>query len=142
MCARQRRLAANVVTQQCDFDRLHGLLELPEVHILGRCRLIEELERTSDYRSRRKSEYLLVLQKKPVKAKGFWNIHNIPDVWKEGVDTKTHPHAKPVGLQQKLIEAVSGQGDIILDPAMGGGSVWAACKNTNRCFIGGDIIEC
>lgn len=94
------------------------------------------------YRSRRKCEYLLVLQKKPVKVKGVWNIHNIPDVWKEGVDTKKHPHAKPVGLQQRLIEAVSGEGDIILDPAMGSGSVWAACKNTNRCFIGGDVIKC
>lgn len=94
------------------------------------------------YRSRRKSEYLLVLQKRPLKAKGVWNIHNIPDVWKERVDTRKHPHAKPVELQQRLIEAVSGEGDVILDPAMGGGSVLLACKNSNRCFIGGDVIEC
>ncbi len=92
------------------------------------------------YRSRRKSEYLLVLQKRPVRAKGVWNVHNIPDVWQEAVDTKRHPHAKPVGLQEALIYAVSGPDDIILDPAMGGGSVWEACKKTGRYFIGGDII--
>ncbi len=93
------------------------------------------------YRSRRKSEYLLVLQKKPCKAKGVWNVHNIPDVWKEGADTKKHPHAKPVGLQQRLIEAVSCAGDVVLDPAMGSGSVWEACRNINRCFIGADVLK-
>lgn len=35
------------------------------------------------YRTRRKSEYLIVLQKSPVKAKGYWNDHAIPDVWEE-----------------------------------------------------------
>ena len=32
------------------------------------------------YRTRRQSEYLLVLQKKPIKAKGTWNLHNIRDI--------------------------------------------------------------
>lgn len=35
------------------------------------------------YRTRRKSEYLVVLQKAPVRAKGCWNSHSIPDVWQE-----------------------------------------------------------
>lgn len=91
------------------------------------------------YRTRNKCEFLLIIQKKPVKAKGVWTIHNIPNVIKDSVDTKMHPHTKPIHLQQMLIEAVSSPQDLILDPAMGSGSVFEACKNTNRNFIGGDI---
>ena len=77
----------------------------------------------------------MVLQKKPNRAKGVWTVHNIPDVMQESVDTKTHPHSKPITLQQRLIEAVSNEGDIILDPAMGSGSVLSACQNIKREFI-------
>ena len=91
------------------------------------------------YRSRRKSEYLLILQKKPLRAKGVWTVHNIPDVWKEKVETKKHPHIKPLELQKILIKSISNDNDIILDPAMGSGSVFTACSSTNRVFIGSDI---
>lgn len=91
------------------------------------------------YRSRRQSEYLIVLQKSPVRAKGCWMDHSIPDVWKEPV-SKSHPHSKPVELQKRLIVAVSQAGDAILDPAAGGYSVFDACKTAGRTFIGGDLI--
>ncbi len=91
------------------------------------------------YRTRRKSEYLLVLQKKPVRAKDIWTSHNIPDVWSEEVKTNLHPHAKPINLQQALIESVTLENDIILDPAMGSGSVLTACQNANRRFVGCDV---
>lgn len=91
------------------------------------------------YRSRRKSEYLLVFQKKPIRVKDIWLSHNIPDVWEEKVDNKIHPHSKPIELQKALIKSVSKQNDIILDPAMGGGSIFDACLSTNRIFIGTDI---
>ena len=92
------------------------------------------------YRSRRKSEYCVVIQKLPKKAKNCWTIHNIPDVWQEKVDTKEHPHAKPIELQKKLIEATTNENDIILDPAMGSGSVLSATKMVDkRIFIGCDI---
>ena len=90
------------------------------------------------YRSRRQSEYLLVLQKKPIRAKGVWNLHNIPDVWQEKV-IKTHPHSKPIELQKQLILATTSEGDYVLDPASGGYSVFECCKQTNRNFIGCDI---
>lgn len=94
------------------------------------------------YRTRRKSEYCLVLQKKPIKAKGVWVKHNIPDVWQEKVEgaAKRHPHSKPISLQQTLIEAVSEPHDIIVDPASGGFSVFEACQNTGRIFLGGDLV--
>ena len=90
------------------------------------------------YRTRRKSEYIVVLQKSPVRAKGCWNDHAIPDVWTEKV-AKVHPHSKPIDLQQRLIGATTQDGDIVLDPASGGYSVFEACKNLGRDFIGGDI---
>ena len=90
------------------------------------------------YRSRRQCEYLVILQKKPIRAKGCWKSHNIPDIWAEKV-AKIHPHSKPVLLQKALIEATTDIGDYVLDPAAGGYSVFEACKLCGRNFIGGDI---
>ena len=90
------------------------------------------------YRSRRQSEYLIVFQKSPVRAKGCWNDHSIPDIWEEKVK-KVHPHSKPVELQKRLIESTTDIGDVVLDPAAGGFSVFEACKLTGRTFIGCDI---
>ena len=90
------------------------------------------------YRSRRRSEYLVIVQKKPILAKATWSLHNIPDVWSEKVK-KTHAHSKPVELQKQLILATTNENDLVCDPAAGGYSVLDACKQTNRTFIGGDI---
>ena len=90
------------------------------------------------YRTRRRSEYLIVLQKSPVRAKGCWNDHAIPDVWEEKAP-KIHPHSKPIELQKRLIAATTANGDYVLDPAAGGYSVYEACKELGRDFIGGDI---
>lgn len=91
------------------------------------------------YRSRSKSEYILVLQRMPVRAKGCWRLHDIPDVWTEKIEKK-HYHYKPVGLQKKLILCTTDEGGVVLDPAAGGYSVLEACREAgNRVFIGGDI---
>lgn len=92
------------------------------------------------YRTRRVSEYLLVLQKKPKLAKATWTIHNIRDVWDEKASSKDHPHSKPINLQKILIEATSKEGDFILDPASGSYSVMQSALESNRNFIGGDLI--
>lgn len=91
------------------------------------------------YRSRRRSEYLMVLQKLPIKAKAVWTDHAIPDVWVEKTP-KVHAHSKPIELQRRLIVATSNEEDYILDPASGGYSVLEACKLSNRNFIGGDLV--
>ena len=91
------------------------------------------------YRTRRKSEYLIVLQKQPKKAKGVWKIHNIPDVWLEKIIKKEHTHSKPIDLQGALLSAVSNDGDIVIDPASGSFSVLEACKSRGRNFLGCDI---
>lgn len=92
------------------------------------------------YRSRRQSEFLVILQKLPKRAKGIWKTHTIPDVWGEGIDKKIHTHAKPVKLQEELIKAVTNVNDIVIDPAAGGFSVMKACQNSGRRFIGCDIL--
>jgi site-specific DNA-methyltransferase (adenine-specific) len=90
------------------------------------------------YRTRRMSEYCLVLQKAPLRAKGVWLAHDIPDVWDEKLATGPG-HAKPVGLQARLIEALTNPGDIVIDPAAGSYSVLEACRLTDRRFLGCDL---
>jgi site-specific DNA-methyltransferase (adenine-specific) len=90
------------------------------------------------YRTRRKAEYLIIFQKLPKRAKGVWLVHDIPDVWLEKIKLN-HPHSKPVQLQSALINATTKEGDLVLDPASGGFSVFSACKMLNRSFIGCDL---
>lgn len=91
------------------------------------------------YRSRRVSEFLLVLQKRPRKAKGVWKVHNIPDVYSESTTKNGHTHRKPHDLQAQLISAVSNEGDVILDPAAGSFSVMESALSVGRHFLGCDI---
>lgn len=89
------------------------------------------------YRTRRKSEYLVVIQKAPTLAKSTWTLHNIPDVWSEKIENpkSKHAHSKPLELQKQLILATTNENDVVLDPAAGGFSVLEACIETNRrCF--------
>jgi site-specific DNA-methyltransferase (adenine-specific) len=92
------------------------------------------------YRTRRASEYLLIMQKSPIRAKGVWKSHDIPDVWTEKSD-KSHTHAKPVELTEKLIKAVTNEDDIVVDPAAGGYNVMKAATKAGRRFLGCDILN-
>lgn len=92
------------------------------------------------YRTRRSAEYLVILQKTPMRAKGVWLRHDIPDVWKEKPPQR-NGHAKPVKLQSALIESVTNPGDIVLDPASGSYSVLAAALRCGRNFLGCDIRD-
>ena len=92
------------------------------------------------YRTRRTSEHCVVLQKAPLRAKGIWKSHDIPDVWDEKLQVK-FTHAKPLNLQARLIEALTHPGDVVVDPAAGSYSVLAACERTGRRFLGCDVRE-
>jgi len=91
------------------------------------------------YRSRRQSEYLIVLQKVPCRAKGVWKVHTIADICFEEVKRNGYAHRKPIQLQKELIRAVSNEGDIVIDPAAGSFSVMEACEICNRNFLGCDL---
>lgn len=92
------------------------------------------------YRTRRKSEYLIILQKFPFKAKITWKNHSIPDVWDEKVSIKEHPHQKPYNLLETLILSVTEKNDIILDVCAGSFMVYDICQTIERNFIGTDLI--
>lgn len=90
------------------------------------------------WRTRHQAEYLVVLQREPLHAASTWRDHGMPDVWTEKV-SKSHPHSKPVGLQERLIRAVTQPGELVVDPAAGGYSVLEACMRCDRNFCGCDI---
>ena len=51
-------------------------------------------------------------------------------------DKGKHPTQKPLELIKLLIQLVTTENQIVLDPFMGSGTTGVACKNTNRNFIG------
>ena len=91
------------------------------------------------YRTRRRAEHCIVLQRRPVRAKGVWKVHNITDIVLEKVSKREHPHAKPIELQGRLMSAVSNEGDFVIDPAAGSFSVLHAALQNNRKFLGCDL---
>ena len=92
------------------------------------------------YRTRKRSEHLLIHQKPPRRAKGIWVDHGIPDVWCEK-QPKGHPHAKPIELKRRLILAVTKPGDLIVDPCAGSFNLLDICRETDRDFLGCDIVD-
>ena len=92
-------------------------------------------------RSRNRTEFLLVLQKPPIRAKGCWTDHAIDDCWIEDADPTRHPHAKPLQLTQRLIRATTKRDDLVVDPAAGGYGVLEACLATGRRFVGCDVVD-
>jgi site-specific DNA-methyltransferase (adenine-specific) len=98
----------------------------------------DSLHQGMGYRSRRRGDYLLVLQKPPKRAKSTWRDHRIPDHWPEKVDRKAHPHVKPLELTRRLIGAVTQPGDLVVDPAAGSFMVMHAARALDREFIGCD----
>ena len=54
---------------------------------------------------------------------------------------KIHPSEKPVPLFQKFIENSTNEGDIVLEPFIGSGTLARACHRTNRHFIGFELSK-
>ena len=50
-----------------------------------------------------------------------------------------HPTPKPKTFIKEIIQMLSRENDIILDPFIGSGSTAIACKQTERNFIGFEI---
>jgi site-specific DNA-methyltransferase (adenine-specific) len=90
-------------------------------------------------RSRRRGDYLLVLQKPPIRAGATWRDHSIPSRWAEKVDRKLHPHVKPIALIERLIGATTQPGDLVVDPAAGSFGGMHAARQLGRNFIGCDL---
>lgn len=56
-----------------------------------------------------------------------------------GTDKKEHPAQHPEELVLRCIKCTTKEGDLVLDPFMGSGTVAAACKKSGRSFIGFEI---
>ena len=90
-------------------------------------------------RSRYRGDFLLALQKSPIRARATWRDHAIPDRWIEKVDRSVHPHTKPFRLIKRLITAVTQPGDTVIDPAAGSFVVMRAAIELGREFMGCDL---
>jgi site-specific DNA-methyltransferase (adenine-specific) len=99
----------------------------------------DNLRISNGSRARRRGDYLVALQKRPIKARATWRDRGIPDRWVEKVNRKVHPHVKPIGLISRLIGAVTKPGDLVVDPAAGSFIVMHAAIEFGCDFIGCDI---
>ena len=54
---------------------------------------------------------------------------------------KGHPTQKNTETMEWLIERLTNEGDIVLDPFMGSGTTGVACQNLNRDFIGCELSD-
>ena len=141
------REAARVLKPSGYLLRWQNAFQVLEGHHLRLVDVLKSLELiawdsqriTNGYRARRRGDYLVGLQKKPIKAKSTWRDHGIPDRWVEKVDRTLHPHSKPIGLIAKLIEAITSRGDLVVDPAAGSFVVMRAAHQLGREFVGCDI---
>ena len=56
-------------------------------------------------------------------------------------ENKLHPAEKPQDILNGVIQLNTDEGNIVLDPFMGSGTVGVVCKNTKRKYIGMEIDE-
>lgn len=96
----------------------------------------DKLMRGRGHGFRRQYECILVLEKGKPKYRhpGLSNILGV-----QRVNARQHPHAKPVDLIKTLILQSSDEGDIVLDPFIGSGTVAVAAQALDRKYIGIEI---
>lgn len=87
-----------------------------------------------------------------VKRGAKWTFNRLSDTYERpeiicGITSKReksnggHPTQKPIEVMEWLIDRLTDEGDLVLDPFMGSGSTGVACINTNRKFIGIELDE-
>lgn len=89
---------------------------------------------------RNQYELILVLEKR----NGRFYKNNMSDVLESQRikhDDTTHPHFKPVNLILNLLEHSTKEGEVVLDPFVGSGSIPVACKLSGRKFIGFELAS-
>ena len=87
-----------------------------------------------------------------VKKGGKWTFNRLSDTYERPkitckLTSKSekfnggHPTQKPIEVMEWLINRLTNESDLILDPFMGSGSTGVACLNTNRRFVGIELDE-
>ena len=69
------------------------------------------------------------------------NIWDIPNVKANHVEKTSHPCQFPVALVERLVKALTNEGDLVYDPFMGVGSTGVAALFNDRRFIGTEISK-
>ena len=69
------------------------------------------------------------------------DVWEIPNVKGRHPEKEDHPCQFPLAIPLRLINALTKEGDIVVDPFMGSGTTGAACEMTGRGFFGADIHE-
>ena len=82
--------------------------------------------------------YELMDDKKGVPLSDVWDIPYLNPKANERVG---YPTQKPILLLEKVIQLVTDEGDIVLDPFCGSGTTLVAAKLLNRRYIGFDISD-
>lgn len=104
--------------------------------------ILQERERTKNGRSVYKKDgnghVVLGKEKKGVPLSDVWEIPYLNPKAKERVG---YPTQKPVLLLQQILEIVTDEGDLIVDPFNGSGTTCVAAKSMKRNFIGIDISQ-
>ena len=85
-----------------------------------------------------------------VKKGGKWTFNRLSDTYEipeivGGITPKSekinggHPTQKPIYVMKWIIERLTNENDIVLDPFMGSGTAGVACIELNRRFIGSEL---
>ena len=96
------------------------------------------------------TDYEFALQ--AVKKGGKWTFNRKSDTYETpeilcGLTPKKeksfggHPTQKPIKVMEWIIERLSNESDLILDPFMGSGTTGLACVNMDRSFIGIELSK-
>lgn len=87
-----------------------------------------------------------------VKKGAKWTFNRLSDTYERpeivcGITSKGeklnggHPTQKPIEVMEWVINRLTDEGDLVLDPFMGSATTGVACINTNRRFIGVELEE-
>lgn len=78
-------------------------------------------------------------EKQGVPVSDVWN--DVPRIGNTSSERLGYPTQKPVALLERIINASSREGDVILDPFCGCGTTIHAAEKLGRCWIGIDITH-
>jgi len=130
-----------------DLWKIGQLKEIMEKHKFKQIRLIEwiktnpiPLNQSVNYLSNAREVALLGVKvgKPTFNSKYDKGIYEYPI---QSGKKRFHPTQKNQKMFEALIKKHSNEGDVVLDPFLGGGTTLFACKETNRIFKGCELVK-
>ncbi|MDT0594523.1 DNA-methyltransferase [Glaciecola petra] len=101
--------------------------------------ILQKRQRSKDNKSvyliNKQGEQVIGAEKRGVPLSDVWHIPYLNPTARERVG---YPTQKPLSLLQQIVELVTEEGDIVLDPFCGSGTTCVAAKALNRHYIGID----